>query len=95
MLRRLQLPTDRTGGPHGLPVGAAGFYRHLFPQCCLNEWLIGRREVHSNVLGGGGGGLVGGRRGGGIPRRTRASAGVASASVPSGVIHKRVRPSQH
>ena len=26
--------------------------------------------------------------GGGVPRRTRASAGVASASVPSGVIHK-------
>ena len=33
-------------------------------------------------------GLVGAEGGGGVPRRTRASAGVASASVPSGVIHK-------
>ena len=82
MLRRLQLPTDRTGSRRGLPVGVAGSHRQRFPQHCLNEWL-------------GGGGVVGAGGAGGIPRRTRASAGVASASVPSGVIHKRMRPSQH
>ena len=65
-------------------VGVADFL--VVP--CWMRWR-GGEEGGWGLVGAGGGG------GGGNPRRTRASAGVASASVPSGVIHKRVRPSQH